>query len=213
MTCNYNRVIDSVSDWEKNLKKKLAAFQSLLMEKHLLNGVSPEERREFESKLESVFTDVIIAFEKPLVIPWKWVYTLNNQGIWFSLDSGIKERADIPHQLVSDEQTKSLHFRSLMEEMQREDILTDYLDKICGCIKNRRFPANKLYDLENLANILNADQIKCNDSILLDMIEMGFKETEQSVFRSIRLVSLIYILNKTSMMERCSSRLKSQLFL
>ena len=41
------------------------------------------------------------------------------------------------------------------------------------------------------------------------MIEMGFKETEQSVFRSIRLVSLVYLLNKTSMMESYSSRLKS----
>jgi len=205
VTCNFDRV----SDWEKNFKKKLAALQSLLMEKHLLNGVSPVECREFESKLESAVTDVIIAFEKPLVDPWKEAYTLNNMGIWFSIDTGIKERADIPHQLVSDEQAKSRQFRSLMEEMQREDILTDYLDKICGCIKNRRFPVNKLGGLLSLVNILNADQIKYNDSILRDMIEMAFKETEQSVFRSIGLEAMVYLLNKTLMMERYSSRLKS----
>ncbi|MHA1671071.1 MAG: hypothetical protein ACTSV5_10935 [Promethearchaeota archaeon] len=68
---------------------------------------------------------------------------------------------------------------------------------------------NKLENLQDLVNILNADQIKCNDSIILDMIEMGFKETEQSVFRGLRLLSLVYILNGTSMMERYSSRLKS----
>ncbi|MHA1671072.1 MAG: hypothetical protein ACTSV5_10940 [Promethearchaeota archaeon] len=123
-----------VSDWEKNFKKKLAAFQSLLKEKHLLNGVSPEERREFESQFESTVTDVIIAFEKPLVNPWKELYTwkesytlegVNNIRFAFSLYTGIKERADIPYQHRIDEQEKSCHFRLLMDEMQREDILTE----------------------------------------------------------------------------------------
>ena len=203
MTCNFDRV----SDWEKDFQKKLAAFQSLLMEKHLLNDVSPEERREFESQLESATTDVLIAFEE-LVNPYILRDPLFKRGVQFSLNTGIKEREDIPQYLMVEESGKTARFGLLMKETQCEGDIT-YLDKICACIKNRRFPANKIGCLLYLVNYLNAEQIESNDSILRDMVEMAFKETEQSVFRGIRLLSLVTILNKTSMMESYSSRLKS----
>ncbi|TFG16085.1 MAG: hypothetical protein EU531_07695 [Promethearchaeota archaeon] len=214
MNCNYNN-FDRTSDWEKNYMEKLAVFQSLLKEKHLLQYVSPEERKEFEVQLESAFTDVLIAFEEELVDPsgdYSFRWDERNSGFGkasFSLGTGIKDRADIPHQCEIDETTKSIKFQLLMKEMGREGVLGDYLDKICDCIKNRKFPDNKLESLGYLVVNLNKEEIESNQSLLRNMIEMGFKETEQSVFRSIRLDRLVDILNETKMMDSYSSRLKS----
>jgi len=88
-------------------------------------------------------------------------------------------------------------------------LIPKYIDEILNLIKHFPSVTIQLTALKILIDNMDDNLIDSNHSVLQEMIEMGFKETELSVFRSWELLSLVTILNKTSMMRNYSSRLKS----
>ena len=195
------------SKYIEKYRKKYALFQSLLKERTLMQSkISLQEQKELESQIETAFTSVLAALEEdPL-------NEFSNVGYFrynFAYHTGMKEQPNIAHIVGLYENIKIAQFGIMLNEMSDEGILTEHLNKIFSFIKNRPFPQSKLRALQKLVENLSTDLFEPNDSILREMIEMGFKETEQSVYRSVQLSFLINILSTISMKESYSSRLKS----
>ena len=182
-------------------------LQTLVKEYDFIqNSASPRECRELESKIETAFTGVLTALGEDPVSEFSNVMSFQYN---FPLHTGMKEREDVPHLTGLYEQLKSNQFGIFLNGIKHGDNLTKNLDKIFNFIKNRRFPRDKLWNLHQVVNTLNINQINSNNAILRQMIEMGFKETEQSVLRSVQLSFLVNVIKKASMVESYSSRLKS----